>query len=133
MKKLSFVSGLLVLCISLHAQLTFTTTQVTDTLHYYYQKVNHISGGKPFGKLAYIPGPSLNNLTHVGSRFECKDTVTVFGLECFTAFSSLRTSQASMDIFLYLCNLDANGLPVLPEIDIVKIKINKDTNTVKVG
>lgn len=132
MKKLLFVSlALLSIGSALKAQAP-TYTTVTDTVHYYYHKHYYTQNGPPWGFLPYTPGPAFHNISYVGSKFENKDTLVVSGLEGFSGMASKRSSQLSMPVALYLCNLGTDGLPVLPALDSVYTVVG-NTLTVKVG
>ncbi len=132
MKKLLFGSLTLFVLGFAKAQLTYTETVVTDTVHYYYNKHYYTQGGPALQNFPYTAAPALNNTTHMGSKFVNKEAIEISGLEGYSGIASLRKSQATMPVRLYLCNLDANGMPVLPAIDSVSSVVGT-TVTVKVG
>ena len=60
------------------------------------------------------------NITHVASRFDVPagDSITVTGLEAF-AQRVQPAVHLTIPINIYLCELDAQGIPILPGIDSV--------------
>jgi hypothetical protein len=68
--------------------------------------------------------------THVGSIFKNKTKVEIRGLEARCrrpAVSVTLVGQGGPPLRLYLCNVDANGLPILPAIDSVQAGVLDNT------
>lgn len=128
MKKLLLLSTVVFsLGASLKAQNTNTAT-VVDTLHYYFNKYYFKTGITTYSNYPFFkdPSPKCANatVTHVGSRFEnAVSDLTVTGLEAYAAMP-LITANLKFPVHLYLCNLNSNGMPVLPPIDSVVTEIN---------
>jgi hypothetical protein len=99
-----------------------TPTVVVDTLHYYLNKYYFKNAvptltNFPFYKSA---ASTVTNVTHLGVRFDVPagETVTVTGLEAY-ARKHPNTANLNIKVHLFLCNLDANGKPILPPVDSV--------------
>lgn len=103
--------------LSVKAQSSPTLIPVIDTLHYYFNK-HYFKTGTSIHNFPFYKSAAATStvLTHVGSRFENKDTLLITGLEAF-AMMNVFTSQTTIKVHLYLCNLDANKMPIIPAID----------------
>lgn len=104
------------------AGVTYTT--VIDTLEYFLNKQQYKSGVGLQDNIPYYKAPTANtatqynHLTHCGSLFLNSDSITVLGIGGWASFGS--SFNTSIPIHIYLCNVNANGLPVMPPIDTVK-------------
>ncbi len=112
-----------------------TPTLVTDTLHYYFNKFYFKTGLTNLASYPYYKCPSATGtaVTHLGSKFEVPagDSITVFGLEAYAQKGPNALGESgspTIKVGLYLCNLNAQGLPVLPPIDSVLYTLGS-TNT----
>ncbi len=99
------------------------TLLVKDTLHYYLNKFYFKTATVDYTNFPKYKSAAstVTNITHVGSRFDVPagETVTVTGLEAF----GQRVQPAvhlTIPINIYLCNLNAQGFPVLPPLDSVQ-------------
>jgi hypothetical protein len=127
MKKLLLMGAvLLAVNCSVRAQALSTPTLVTDTLHYYLNKY-YFKSSTP--SLTNFPvyksaASTVTNVTHIGCRFEVpsSDSVLVTGLESY-AYRSYTNFSPKNKVHLYLCNLNANNLPVLPPIDSIMTEV----------
>lgn len=123
MKKLLLLGSVL-FAFGLKAQAqTTNTATVVDVLHYYFNKYYFKTGETNYNNYPYYkdPAPTCKNavITHVGSRFDnAANNVTVTGLEAYAQMPG-TTFKPTIPVHLYLCNLNAQGLPVLPAIDSV--------------
>jgi hypothetical protein len=127
---------------------TATTTVVTDTLHYYYNKfyfrsnmakaygptsgtvaaglTASVVSAAPFYKSAAI---TFTGNSHMGNVFEnpvsgTGDTLVVTGLEAVMSKYNSVSQIFDINARIYLCDLDAAGKPKLPPIDCVLVKLN---------
>ena len=104
------------------------TTLIKDTLHYYLNKFYFKTATTSYSNFPFHISAAVttSNITHVGSRFDVPagETVTVTGLEAIAQMAEGGVNL-SVPIHLYLCNLNAQGLPILPPIDTVKTSIGK--------
>jgi hypothetical protein len=125
MKKILFSLCLVLLAFNFQtkAQSTPTLMPVTDTLHYYFYKqfFKNVPFKDGLPNIHLIPfyksaAAVSTVITHVGNRFENSDTLVVSGLEAY-ARKAPSTFNLKIRMRLYLCNLNANNLPILPPID----------------
>jgi hypothetical protein len=135
MKKIRLLTCLLMFGISASAQIQVSAqacqqdTIVTDTVFYYFNKYYFKTGVQmgsfPFYKSA---ASTVTQVTHVGSRFDNKDpNLEVSGLLSY-ASREVVVASASISVHMYLCNLDGNGMPVLPAVDSVMTKVSGAAN-----
>lgn len=130
---------------------TATTSVVTDTLHYYYNKFYFKSNmAKAYGNITPVtatiaagltasvvsgapfykaPAMTFTGTSHMGNVFEnpvcgTGDTLLVTGLEAVMAKYNSVSQIFDINARIYLCDLDASGKPKLPAIDSVFIPIN---------
>lgn len=128
MKKLLLL-GTVFFALGLKAQAqTTNTATVVDTLHYYFNKYYFKTGELDYAKYPYFkePAPFCKNavVTHVGSRFDnAANNLTITGLEAYAQMPG-TTCKPKIPVHLYLCNLNAQGIPVLPPIDSVVTELN---------
>jgi hypothetical protein len=112
------------------------TLLVKDTLHYYLNKyyfktaTTQLSNFPTFTSAA----ATVTNVTHCGSRFDVPagETVTVTGLEAY-AKRVPNGVLLFVPIHIMLCHLDAAGMPILPPIDSVEVKVTGDDVLTKIG
>ena len=127
MKKIlfSFCLAIFAMTTVTKAQSTATLIPVVDTLHYYFNK-HYFKTGTPMNSFPFYKSAAATStvLTHVGSKFENKDALVVTGLEAF-AMMGKSTSQLTIKVNLYLCNLDGNKMPIIPAIDSVETTVSK--------
>jgi hypothetical protein len=119
---------LLLLCTAIFAFGSASEAQVIkDTLRYFQWKQWYILPAwttttvNPIFK-SNAAVETNTTLTHVGSIFRNKTTVEIRGLEARCRRPSVSVTlvgQGGPPLRLYLCNLDANDLPVFPPIDSV--------------
>ncbi len=127
MKKLLFLS--LAFFVFTTGAKSQTVTPVTDTVHYYYLK-HYYKWGTSIGNMPFFKAPSLTNVSHLGSKFESNDTsLVITGLEGILG-RTVRSSQATTPGRLYLCELDATGMPKLPPIDSVSFTLSRTLHSV---
>ena len=99
---------------------------ITDTLHYFYNKqlykIANISvSGFPYYKSGAATGTAI---THVGSVFLNSENIVINGLEIIAAFNSgSATIHNVVRGRIYLCNVNAQNIPVLPAIDSVQFTV----------
>jgi len=127
MKKLLLLGVALVSMVAASKAQNTYTAEVTDTLHYYFNKFYFKTGELdkkkyPYYKSAANTIATQTNVTHCGSRFENAATLTVTGVEAFAA-KPLFAANVMIPITMYLCSLDVNGLPKLPAIDSVATNV----------
>jgi len=100
-----------------------TPTVVTDTLSYFYNKqlfkiANPNGVGFPYYKSA---AATVTNITHMGSIILNNDpNLMVDGLEARMAYQD-NSNALSIPVRLFLCNLNAQMLPVFPPVDSVTV------------
>lgn len=100
-----------------------TPTVVTDTLSYFYNKqlfkiANPTGVGFPYYKSA---AATVTNITHMGSIILNNDpNLMVDGLEARMAYQD-NSNALSIPVRLFLCNLDAQMMPVFPPVDSVTV------------
>jgi|GEM_PF-675952 len=98
------------------------TMIVTDTLHYYLNKYYFKTATVDYTAFPYYKSAAstVTNVTHCGSRFDVPagETVTITGLEAF-AQRQVPAANLGIPVHMMLCNLDAQGMPILPPIDSV--------------
>lgn len=100
-------------------------TVVTDVLHYYFNKYYFKTGTDMDNfKFYKSPAATFTGVTHLGSKFENKDTaLRVTGLEAIMARNPSSANQV-IPVRMYLCYLGSDGMPKLPGIDSVTINVN---------
>lgn len=91
-----------------------------DTLHYYLNKVFYKAGTTVLNNFPKYKNAAatVTNVTHCGSRFDVPigDSIRVTGLEAFVQKGNFFAPSTSVKVHLYLCKLDANGLPLNPAV-----------------
>lgn len=108
------------------SKLALAPAYVTDTLHYFYNKqlykISNISvSGFPYYKSPAATGTAI---THVGSIFLNSENIVINGLEIIAAFNSgSATIHNLVRGRIYLCNVNAQNIPVLPAIDSVQFTV----------
>ena len=132
MKKLLFSTCVAFFAMTMVIKAQATLIPVTDTLHYYFNK-HYFKTGTTINNFPYYKSAAATStvLTHVGSRFETKDTIVITGLEAFAKMGP-STSQLKIKVTLYLCNLDGSNMPILPAIDSVSQDVFGSTNAYNV-
>ncbi len=107
------------------SKVAYTVTAVRDTLHYFFNKQLYKIPNVSITGFPYYPSPAATGtaLTHVGSVFLNSDTLVVHGLEVRAAKNDGATFHQTVGGRLYLCNLNAQNLPILPAIDSVNFSI----------
>lgn len=107
------------------SKVAYTVTPVTDTLHYFFNKQLYKIPNVALTGFPYYPSPASTGtaLTHVGSVFLNSDTLLVHGLEVRATKNDGATFNQIVKGRLYLCNVDAQNLPILPAIDSVNFSI----------
>ncbi len=126
MKKL-LILGILMFSMTslLQAQAPTTPTVVTDTLSYFYNKqlfkIQNPQGvGYPFYKSA---AATASGVTHMGSVILNSDpNLEVNGLEARMAYQ-FNSNALSIPVRLFLCDVDANLLPIFPPLDSVNVSL----------
>src|SRR6218665_1479706 len=127
---------LLLLCAAIFAFNTASNAQViNDTLRYFQWKQWYILPNWTTSTVTPIFKSNAavvtnTGLTHVGSIFKNKTKVEISGLEALCrrpAVSVTLIGQGGPPLRLYLCNVDANGLPVFPPIDSVQAGVVSNT------
>ena len=104
-----------------------TPSVVTDTLNYYFNKqvfkiANILTDGYPYYKSA---AATVTNITHVGAVFLNTDPfLKIDGLEARVSYN-ISSNALTVPVRLYLCNVDANLLPIWPPIDSVGFTIGQ--------
>lgn len=128
MKKLLLL-GSVFLGLNLSAQAQSTNTAVVvDTLHYYFNKYFFKTGELNYANYPVYrdPSPYCKNavVTHIGSRFDnAANNLTITGIEAFVQMPT-TTGKPKYPVHMYLCNLNAQGMPILPPIDSVVCELN---------
>lgn len=99
---------------------------IVDTLHYYFNKYYFKTGNSNINTYPYLQVPAVvssTEITHVGSKFEVPagETLTVTGIEAFMKKGKQGEECVSDKVVveLSLCNLNSNGMPILPAVDVV--------------
>lgn len=135
MKKLLLIGAAILTFSSVtKAQSAGTPTTLTDAVHYYFNKMQYrthevdttprtppnIPPNVIISKYPYykIPASTFTGTSHMGNKFDCPGTLTITGAEGFLA-KHPKTSQLSIKVTFYLCNMGSNGMPTLPPIDSV--------------
>lgn len=142
MKKLLLIGAAILTFSSVtKAQSAGTPTTITDAVHYYFNKmyyrtgatVGNVLSSTNFTSYPYykVPASTFTGTSHMGNKFECPGTLTVTGAEGAVA-KHPKTSQLSIKVTFYLCNINGSGMPVLPPIDSVSSVIS-GTNAGIVG
>ncbi|MBX3165636.1 MAG: T9SS type A sorting domain-containing protein [Bacteroidetes bacterium] len=107
-----------------------TYTVVIDTLDYFLNKQQYKAGTSLQDAFPYYKAPagamttSYGHLTHCGSVFLNSDSITVLGLSGW-GFMQSNSFNSDVTVRLYLCNVDADNLPIMPPIDSAQTKIQK--------
>ena len=110
------------------------TLFVKDTLHYYLNKFYFKTATTDYTNFPFhvSAASTSTNITHVGSRFDVPvgDSITVTGLEAF-AQRVTPAVNLQIPIHIYLCKLNAQGVPILPGIDsVVSIVSGNQVNAI---
>lgn len=143
MKKLPLTSLTVLLLFSLLKSQTATTTVVSDTLHYYYNKfyfksnIAKISGPVtstlyPGNTAALVspapyyksPSKKFAGALLLGNKFENNEPLEIKGLEAVIAKGNSTYGIFDIPARIYLFDLDNNGKPKMPPIDSVEIYTN---------
>lgn len=118
-KLLLLITGLIGFNFSGTAQMD-TCQVVNDTIHYYFNKY-YFKKGTTLTTYTQFPhykaaASTVTAVTHVGSRFENKDTsLMITGLEAYASKQNFGSTK--LRVHLFLCTLNVNNMPVLPAID----------------
>jgi hypothetical protein len=106
---------------------TAGTFTVVDQLHYYFNKFYFKTATTTMTAFPYYKDPcaTATDVTHCGSRFDVPagESVTVTGLEAWVQFHPDKVHD-NIGVNMFLCNLDANGLPIIPGIDSIVKTVN---------
>jgi hypothetical protein len=115
------------------------TTLVHDTLNYFFNKHYYKNSTTPTSappNLSFYtiksPYSSTLAIDGCGAVFLNSTTIAVNGLEGLVMKNPGSTS-ASVPVKLYLCNVNANNLPVLPPLDSVMTNVSNSTAGVWAG
>lgn len=96
--------------------------QIDDTLRYFTNKQLYLAPSytaHPFygEQAALINYTTATSVTHVGSIFRNKTTISVKGLEARVLKDPFNPSLNGVATRMYLCTLGVGGMPVLPGLD----------------
>ena len=124
MKKALVLCSLCLMQFLVVAQSASTFTTITDTLHYFFNKHYFKTGDIP-DNFPYYKSPAASNtlITQVGSKFQNSDTIIVTGLEALVRRMTFLGAPMPRPVHIYLCELDAQKLPVWPALDSVVANI----------
>ena len=105
-----------------------TPTVITDTLHYYFNK-HHFKTGAGLTQFQSFKAPSsLSDLSYCGSRFDVPagETLTITGLEAYASRPVQgHYATPTIPLSLYLCELDNQGMPLLPPLDSISASVGE--------
>lgn len=109
-----------------------TPTVITDTLRYFLNKHQFKLGQAMSSTFPYYKAPAnptittSSGVTHVGVIFRNSDpNLQVLGLEGYASKHNKIVNQNSeIRVHLYLCTLEANGLPHFPPVDSIITGVN---------
>jgi hypothetical protein len=115
------------------SKIASTPTVVTDQLHYYLNKYYFKTATTDLNQFPQYKSAAstVTSVTHCGSRFDVPagDSIIVTGLEAYAKFPLPGHSASSnIPIHILLCNLNSNGMPVLPPIDSVMTSVNASSS-----
>jgi hypothetical protein len=116
-----------------------TSAAINDTLHYFFSKHYYKNSTTPASAPANLsfytiksPYTSTLNIDHCGAIFLNSSNITVHGLTGLV-MKNPGSPSTSVPVKLYLCNVNAFFLPVMPPLDSVLTSVSVSTAGVWAG
>lgn len=123
---------------SSHAAKPMNTT-VHDTLDYFFNKHYYKNSTTPASNppnLSFFtlksPYPGALSISHCGALFLNNSTISISGLKGLV-IKNTGSPSASVGVKIYLCNVNASNIPIMPPLDSVLTSVSNSTAGVWAG